>query len=254
MLDVPLVRGRLQSERMLIMGILNATPDSFSDGGECNEGAVLDMLAAGPDIIDVGGESTRPGHEPVSVQEEISRVVPVIEAIRGHSDTPISIDTSKADVARAALDAGADFVNDVRGLTGKMAAFVAAEGCAAVVMRHVDLHGPIVDACQQELDQLVAHALDAGVQSEQLVLDPGLGFGTRPGPHVAENFALIDDQSYARGMPVLIGGSRKRFLGEWMGEPDAKKRLRGSLEVVRRAKIGGASIVRVHDVRESLMV
>lgn len=255
MIDVPIVGGRLRSERTLIMGILNATPDSFSDGGQLNETAIKEMLAAGPDIIDIGGESTRPGHAVVPERDEIARVVPVIQTVREQSDIPISIDTSKVEVARAAIDAGANFVNDVNGLqTPGMAAFVAQEGCAAVIMRHSNLEGNILQACEAELNGLIAHAKAAGVLDDQIILDPGLGFGTRPGATPADNFALIDDLSYAHGAPVLIGGSRKRFVGEWMGEPDAKKRLRGSLEVVRRARVAGAAIVRVHDVLESRAV
>jgi dihydropteroate synthase len=124
-----------------------------------------------------------------------------------------------------------------------------------VAMRHRPLEGEIVTACEQELTEIIAVSLDAGIQSEQLILDPGLGFGNRPGPSVADNFSLIDNiPHYSNGFPVLIGGSRKRFIGEWMGEPDAKKRLRGSLEVVRRAKLAGAAIVRVHDVAASQCV
>ncbi|MGB1697586.1 MAG: dihydropteroate synthase [Thermoplasmatota archaeon] len=255
MIDVPILGGRLRSNQTLIMGILNATPDSFSDGGELDHAAMEAMVAAGPDIIDVGGESTRPGHETVPVREEVARVVPVIQSLREQCSIPISIDTSKPEVARAALDAGANFVNDVNGLLAPgMAELVAEEGCAAVLMRHRDLTGPIVKACEAELASLVAAAKNRGVLEEQIILDPGLGFGARPGADPVDNFALIDDISYAAGAPVLIGGSRKRFVGEWMGEPDAKKRLRGSLEVVRRARIAGAAIVRVHDVLESRAV
>jgi dihydropteroate synthase len=256
MLDVPIIGGCLRSDRMLIMGILNATPDSFSDGGELNEVGIDRILKESPDIIDVGGESTRPGHKVVSVAEEISRVKPIIENLRWKSAVPISIDTTKPAVARAALDSGANFINDVSGLVDpKMRQLVASEGCAVVVMRHRALEGEIVTACEQELTEIIAVSLDAGIQSEQLILDPGLGFGNRPGPSVADNFSLIDNiPHYSNGFPVLIGGSRKRFIGEWMGEPDAKKRLRGSLEVVRRAKLAGAAIVRVHDVAASQCV
>lgn len=256
LLDVPIVGGRLRSSHMLTMAILNATPDSFSDGGELNKETIKAVLRDKPDIIDVGGESTRPGHAAVSVAEEISRVVPLIEELRMASQIPISIDTSKPLVARAALDAGANFINDVSGLSDpKMRQLVASEGCAIVAMRHRDLQGEIVAACSLELKKIVANAFDSGIQKEQLILDPGLGFGARPGANPEDNFALIDNvPSYANGLPVLIGGSRKRFIGEWMGESDAKKRLRGSLEVVRRARLAGAAIVRVHDVAASQCV
>lgn len=253
MIDVPIVGGRLRSDRMLVMGILNATPDSFSDGGELEEAHVLRVISEGADVLDVGGESTRPGHDVVPVQEEIRRVVPIIE-FAASKGVPISIDTSKPAVARAALDAGAHFINDVSGLAdAAMRDLVATEGCAVVAMRNQDLQGDILTSCKEELQSIVARGLDAGIQEEQIILDPGLGFGARPGPSPEDNFALIDGiAQYDQGRPVLIGGSRKRFLGEWMGEPDAKKRERGSLEVVRRARAAGAAMVRVHDVEISV--
>ncbi len=238
------------------MGILNATPDSFSDGGDITDSKalqsrILEMLAGGADILDVGGESTRPGHEPVGVAEELSRVLPVIHAIRmTHADIPISIDTSKAAVADAALRAGASIVNDVTGLSDPdMANVVKRHGCELVLMRNQDLDGDMVDACREELDELIMHARRAGIPDGRITLDPGLGFGERPGPSVEDNLALVDGiADYAQGFPVLIGASRKRFIGAMMGEEDPKQRLQGSVDVAVRAARAGAAIVRVHDV------
>ena len=244
------------SDRCRVMGILNATPDSFSDGGELDDDAALDariwaVLDEGADILDVGGESTRPGHDPVPADEETRRVVRVIRAVRRiDAEVPISIDTQKAAVARAALDAGASLVNDVSGLGDPdMAAVVRDAGCPVVLMRHKDLEGDIVAACRGELVGIVARARAAGIQDDRIILDPGLGFGARPGADPEDNLALVDRiADYAQGFPVLIGGSRKRFVGDMMGEADPKHRLEGSLEVARRAVAAGAAIVRVHDV------
>ncbi len=244
---------------MKVMGILNATPDSFSDGGRLDDDRVLastiaTMIAAGADCLDVGGESTRPGHAPVPPDEEATRVLRVIEAIRAQSQIPISIDTQKAAVAASALDAGATMVNDVSGLGDPaMGPLVAGRGCSIVLMRHQDLSGDIVAACKAELHDIIAQAANAGIRRSQIILDPGLGFGARPGPHVDDNMALVDGvASYDHGLPVLIGGSRKRFIGAMMDETDPRRRLAGNLEVVRRAHAAGAAWVRVHDVAETV--
>jgi dihydropteroate synthase len=260
MIDVPLVRGRLRADRCLVMGILNATPNSFSDGGELArphdlQTRIVAMIAAGADILDVGGESTRPGHEKVSAAQEMARGLPAIAAIRSaDAEFPISIDTSKAEVAKAALAAGASLVNDVSGLGDpNMGKVVAAAGCAIVLMRHENIPGELVPGCRNELLQIMARAETAGIPAARMILDPGLGFGERPGASAAENMQLIDALAdYSQGLPVLIGGSRKRFVGEMMGESDAKRRLSGSLEVALRARAAGAAIVRVHDVAETV--
>lgn len=238
---------------MKVMAILNATPDSFSDGGDLLadvHGRVARVLDEGADLLDVGGESTRPGHTPVPVDEEINRVAQVIHAIRDvDARIPISIDTSKAPVAGAALELGAGMVNDVRGLRDPaLAALVASAGCPVVVMRDEDVHGEIVAGVRTQLGHIVQRAMAAGVQKEQIIVDPGLGFGTRPGASVEENLALVDAGPAWGPYPVLIGASRKRFIGTLMDEPDPKKRVSGSVAVALRARAAGASYIRVHDV------
>lgn len=242
------------------MGILNATPDSFSDGGELDAADILHeriatWLEAGVDVFDVGGESTRPGHEPVAADEEVRRVVPVIQAVRDlDAKVPISIDTSKAIVARAALEAGADLVNDVSSLADAgMAGVVAGAGCTYIAMRSQDCRGDIVAACRDQLAGLIGHGEAAGIRRHAMVLDPGLGFGARPGPSVEDNLALVDGiADYAGGLPVLIGASRKRFVVSMAGATGPRDAVSASVDVAVRAARAGASIVRVHDVPETL--
>lgn len=259
MRSLPLARGRrLPLGRPLVMGILNATPDSFSDGGRLHSPDSVEfaesigrMLDDGADVLDVGGESTRPGHTPVPADEEIRRVLPAVAAIRRASpDAVVSIDTSKAAVAKAAIGAGADFVNDVSGLGDPaMAGVVRDAGCAVVLMRHEPCPGDLVDAARAQLSGLVARAKAAGIADEAIVLDPGLGFGSPPGGDVQANLALLQcadalDLPY----PVLVGASRKRFLGTVTGEATPDKRVGSSVAAALLAVQGGASLVRVHDV------
>lgn len=242
-------------DRCLVMAILNATPDSFSDGGQL---AGLDvgahataLVAAGADILDVGGESTRPGHREVPAQEEVARVVPVVRAVRtAVPEAWLSIDTSKGEVAAAAIEAGADFVNDVRALADPaMARLVARRACSVVLMRHDDCSGDIVASCRDQLRSLAVRARAGGIAQEQIILDPGLGFGARPGPSVEDNLALVDGVSaYALGLPVLIGASRKRFVAAWSGAKDLAQRDKASARLAVHARDAGAAIVRVHDV------
>lgn len=245
-------------DRPLVMGILNATPDSFSDGGRLPAADSADfsswiqrILSEGADVLDVGGESTRPGHTPVPADEEIRRVLPVVAAIRKAApQAVVSIDTSKAAVAKAALDAGADFVNDVSGLGDPaMAGVVREAGCAVVLMRHEPCPGNVVDAARAQLSALVAKAQAAAIPDEAIVLDPGLGFGNPPGGDVQANLALLQCPD-ALGLPhpVLVGASRKRFLGTVTGESTPDKRVGSSVATALLAVQGGASIVRVHDV------
>jgi dihydropteroate synthase len=259
---LPLARGRhLTLDRPLVMGILNATPDSFSDGGrlatpEAVEARVLQMLSDGADVLDVGGESTRPGHTPVAADEEARRVVPVIQAIRRIApDAIVSIDTSKASVAAVALAAGADLVNDVSALgDAGMAAVVREAGCALVLMRHRPLRGgDVVEAARQQLDSLVASAIAQGIPESALVIDPGLGFGDPPGGDVQANLALLRSaRQVSGGRPVLVGASRKRFLGTLTGEGVADRRVGASVAAALLAVDGGADLVRVHDVAETV--
>ena len=260
--SLPLARGRaLALDRPLVMGILNATPDSFSDGGRLAttadvEARVRSMLADGADVLDVGGESTRPGHTPVPADEEVRRVVPVVEAIRRIApEAVVSIDTSKAAVARAALDAGADFVNDVSALGDQgMAAVVRDAGCALVLMRHRPLRGQdVVAAARAQLDALVVSAVAQGIPEQALVVDPGLGFGDPPGGDVQANLALLRaGREVSGGRPVLVGASRKRFLGTMTGEKAPDRRVGASVAAALLAVEGGADLVRVHDVKETV--
>ncbi len=245
------------------MGILNITPDSFSDGGRYRslENALcrgLELAAEGADLIDVGGESTRPGAAPVSAQEEIDRVVPVIEALRRESALPLSVDTTKAAVARAAVAAGAEFINDVSGLQfdPEMAGAAAASGAGLFLMhtrgrpermqqdtRYADLLGEVVNYLWQAVDQAVA----AGIPAEKLAVDPGIGFGK----DVQGNLELLRrlPELQSLGRPVLLGTSRKGFIGQITDQPDPQQRLAGTLATVALGVAGGARIFRVHDVR-----
>lgn len=245
-----------------VMGILNVTPDSFSDGGRYNrlDAAVAQverMLAEGADLIDIGGESTRPGSAVVSAAEEIARVVPVIERLRKMTDRPISIDTYKAEVALAAIDAGADIVNDISGLRFEPElANVAARAKVGLVLMHSRgtpgaLHDlPPVDDIFQEVEtgfrQSLAVALDAGVAPECIVLDPGIGFGKT----VDNNLALLGGfhRFGAIGFPLLVGTSRKSFLGAVTGRYNPDDRLFATAASSVLAVERGAHILRVHDV------
>ncbi len=261
------------------MGIINVTPDSFSGDGVFAErdwlSAVViqaeSFLDAGADILDVGGESTRPGSTPVTADEELRRTVPAIAAIHEELNIPISVDTYRAKVAQAALDAGANWVNDVWGLRmdDGMAGLVAERGCPVVLMHNrsrpkdvaqeerlggryvgVEYEDLIADV-SRELEQSINIAVGAGVGREQIILDPGIGFGKT----VSQNAQLIDelDQIKELGYPVLLGPSRKSFIGYTLDLP-AHERLEGTAAVVSIGIDRGADIVRVHDVREIVRV
>jgi dihydropteroate synthase len=260
-------------QRTLIMGILNVTPDSFSDGGQffTLDSAVAraeQMIAEGADMIDVGGESTRPGGVPVSAEEEIGRVVPVIEALVKRVNTPISVDTTKSEVARAALDAGAAIVNDISALRFDfyVADAVARAGAGLVLMHSrgtpATMHRlpPVADILEE-----VTHSLRAsinmaerrGVKRESIVIDPGIGFGKSQ----EQNLELIAklDQLIAAfpDYPLLIGTSRKSFIGRILADENgtpapAEDRLHGTMATITAAILHGAHIVRVHDVKAAL--
>jgi dihydropteroate synthase len=246
-------------ERTLIMGVVNVTPDSFSDGGRWfdPEAAIAHgkrLAAEGADILDVGGESTRPGAAAVTVEEEIARVVPVIRALAASVSAPISIDTMKVPVARAALEAGASVVNDVWGFQfDPDLARVAADAGALCVLMHnrreddasIDIFAEVCDFLSRSLDI----ALAAGVARERIVLDPGIGFGKTH----AQSFELIRrlPELKARfALPVLLGASRKRCIGAASGVDVAAERVAGSVAAHLYGAIHGADIVRVHDVAE----
>ena len=251
------------SRRPCIMGILNVTPDSFSDGSRFYslEKAVdhaLEMEAAGADIIDVGGESTRPNADHVDELEELRRVVPVIESLAGRLKIPISIDTYKASVARAALAAGAEIVNDISGLTfdERMAETVAAASAGLVVMhtsgtpsemQSNTAYEDMIAAIAAFLRKSLELAASAGIAASRIVVDPGIGFGKS----VAGNLEIVRRlrEFAALGRPVLVGPSRKSFIGKVIGrEPDDL--VYGTAAAVAVALVNGASIFRVHDVKE----
>ena len=251
----------LSDTRTAVMGILNITPDSFHDGGEYNTvdaamNQATAMIDAGVDILDVGGESTRPGAEPVSIAEEIDRVVPVIEAL-SDLEPPVSIDTRKAAVADAALSAGADIVNDVSGFEDPQMPFVVAEHDAELVLMHslsapVDpdrraTYDDVVADVMNELTEQLIRAERAGIQRDQIIVDPGCGFGKSP----AESFELVDriGEFEALGCPVLVGHSRKSMLTT-MDQPD-DERLSATIAVTTLAADRGADVVRVHDAGEN---
>ncbi len=249
--------------RTLIMGVLNVTPDSFSDGGEFFSPRraierALAMEAEGADIIDIGGESTRPGARPVSVEEELRRVMPVIESLIGRVSVPLSIDTRKYEVARRALRAGAEILNDVSGLRqdARLADLAGQSGAALIimnmrgtpeVMQKIPPSPDIFAEIEAHFEWAVAEAKARGVTSEQLLLDPGIGFGKT----VKQNCALINHlDRFARfNLPLMIGTSRKTFIGKILNKPP-EERLMGTAASVVAAIFRGVHIVRVHDVRE----
>ena len=260
-------------ERTLVMGVLNVTPDSFSDGGQFVriEEALqhaYQMIAEGADIIDIGGESTRPGGEPVTFDEEIDRVVPVIEALAKDAEIPISIDTTKSEVARAALRAGASIVNDISALRFDFyVADAAARTGAGLVLMHsrgtaATMHRlpPVADILSEVSDSLhssVAMAQRRGVERESIVIDPGIGFGKLPEQNV-ELIAKLDQlKAVFPDLPVLVGTSRKSFLGKLLSEePEAPApvtdRIFGTMASVTAAILKGADIVRVHEVKAAV--
>jgi dihydropteroate synthase len=255
----------LSLARPLVMGILNLTPDSFSDGGRLlGLNAALKtaraMLEAGADILDIGGESTRPGAEPVSPQEEQERVLPAIRALAA-GGAVISVDTRHASTMAAALDAGARIVNDVTALAhDPRSAGVVAERSAPVVLMHMrgtpatmnslNRYGDIGSEVAAELSAQVARAMAAGIAREAIAIDPGIGFAKIG----AQNVALLRDLGPLRalGLPLLAGLSRKGFIGTLSGEPVAARRLGGSIAGALFALSQGAQILRVHDVAETV--
>lgn len=247
-----------------VMGVLNVTPDSFSDGGRyCNADAAVEralrMVEEGARIVDVGGESTRPGAAPVGAAEEIDRVVPVIERLRAASPVLISIDTSKPEVMRAALAAGAALVNDVRALEAPGALDTVAGSDAGVCLMHMrgdpatmqgdPRYGDVVAEVRDFLARRVAACAHAGIARERLCVDPGIGFGKR----TRHNLELL--QGLPRlaelGLPVLVGVSRKSLIGSVTGRPQGQ-RLAGSLALAALSVARGAAIIRAHDVAETV--
>lgn len=244
-----------------VMGILNVTPDSFSDGGKHNkvEQAIAfaqQMIVDGATVIDVGGESTRPGASPVSIQEELQRVIPVVQAL-AKLDVVISIDTSEPEVIQAAVQAGAHIWNDVRALTRPHALQVAADLNIPVIimhmrgepttMNHLDQYQDVTTDVIDELKQRVAAALDAGVKPENIMIDPGFGFAK----NAQQNLKLLNElyKLNEMGYPILSALSRKRFIGEALGGADAQNRAVGSVTAHLMSIQQGACMVRAHDVK-----
>ncbi len=267
---LPLPNGRTLplGSAPLVMGVVNVTPDSFYAAARratalAAAETAVSMEAEGAAIVDVGGESTRPGAEPVGEDEELERVVPAVEAIRSRSGVPLSVDTRRASVARAALDAGADIVNDVSALADPAMAALAAERRVPVVLMHMkgeprtmqaapsyeDCVGEVVDFLLTAADRAMA----AGVARSAVILDPGIGFGKR----FEDNLALLDPRDGAvfrlarAGWPVLVGLSRKSMIGSLTGRT-VEERLAGSLGAACAAYLAGACILRVHDVAETV--
>ena len=255
----------LTLDRPLVMGIVNVTPDSFSDGGlhddplsALEHGRVL--AAAGAGILDIGGESTRPGSDPVSTEEETARVVPVVGALTHGLDTPLSVDTRRPEVAAACVREGASIINDVSGFRDPAMMEVAAGCDAGLVVMHMlgeprtmqdDPHYD--DVVREVCDYLLRRANElerAGVVSERIALDPGIGFGKT----LAHNLEILRrlEEFVALGYPVVVGASRKRFIGEVTGEAEPARRVAGSVAAALWAASRGAHILRVHDVAETV--
>lgn len=255
------------SSRTHIIGILNVTPDSFSDGGRFFkfEDAVkqgIKMAEEGADIIDVGGESTRPGSDPLPMEEELARVIPVIETLSKQIDVPISIDTYKSQVAKQALDAGAQMINDISALRfDPEMKKIAAEYKVPIVLMHIKgtprnmqenpWYEDVIGEITEYLKESLKIAQEAGIDKEKIMIDPGIGFGKRLEDNLnilknLKKFSILD-------CPILIGCSRKSFIGKILDLP-VKERLEGSLAALAVAIMNGASIVRLHDVKESKRV
>jgi dihydropteroate synthase len=255
-------------ERTLVMGVLNVTPDSFSDGGQffSFDQAIAHaerMIAEGADIIDIGGESTRPGSEFVSAEEELRRVIPIIGRLAANGSVPISIDTTKALVARTSLEAGAEIVNDISGLRFEPAiADEAAKAGAGLVLMHsrgtpknMQQLPPVEDIVNEVIDglrQSVALAEQHGVQQESIAIDPGIGFGKTAEQNV-ELIARLDQlaQEFPQ-FPLMIGTSRKSFIGKLLNDAPPDARLHGTIASVAACVLKGAHIVRVHDVKATI--
>ncbi|MDQ6918527.1 MAG: dihydropteroate synthase [Candidatus Dormibacteraeota bacterium] len=241
--------------RVYVMGIINVTPDSFSGDGLPDHFAAVEqglrMVAEGADLLDVGGESTRPGHEPVTAELELERVLPVVDRLAREAGVPVSIDTWKLPVAEAAVAAGATIVNDIWGLQRSpgLAALAAREGLGLVVMHnqegteYSDLMGELLASLRRS----IAVADAAGVPSERVIVDPGIGFGKTPVQNLMVLRRLADLASLDR--PVLVGTSRKSFIGRILDLP-VEDRLEGTAASVAAAVLRGANVIRVHDVRE----
>lgn len=241
-----------------VMGILNVTPDSFSDGGKYQQldqalYHVEEMLQDGMDIVDIGGESSRPGYTPVSVEEEISRVAPVIEAVKKRFDIPISLDTCKSGVAQAGIAAGADLINDIWGLKYDplLAEIIAGTNSTCCLMhnRKEAVYVKYMEEVLEDLKETLVIARKAGIADDRIILDPGVGFGKT----YENNLEIIDrmEMLHGLGYPVLLGTSRKSVIGNALNLPK-EERVEGTIVTTVYAVLKGAMFVRVHDVKENV--
>ncbi len=255
------------SERTHIMGVLNVTPDSFSDGGKFLSldkaiAQALKMVEEGVDIIDIGGESTRPGSQPVTLKEETQRVIPVIEALVKKIQIPISIDTYKSQIARQALEAGAEMVNEISGLRfDSEMVKLAAKYNVPVVIMHIKgtpqnmqenpYYENVIKEIKDYFEERINFADSAGIKEENIILDPGIGFGKR----FEDNLAILKNLKEFKKLerPLLVGLSRKSFIGKILDLP-VEERLEGSLGALAYSIMKGANVARVHDVKESVRV
>lgn len=257
-------RTSLVLDRPLVMGILNVTPDSFSDGGDFLDPVLAlargrAIVAEGAAIVDVGGESTRPGAAPVSPSEELARIRPVLGAL-AVEDVCVSVDTRNAEVAAACVEAGARIINDISGFRDRAMVEVAASCDAGLVVMHMlgepgtmqeaPIYGDVVRDVRAYLERQAYRLRDAGIDRERIVLDPGIGFGKT----LEHNLTLLHrlDEIASLGYPVLVGASRKRFVGALLDKPDARMRAWGSVGAAVAAFDRGASVLRVHDVAETV--
>ncbi|HEY9649398.1 MAG TPA: dihydropteroate synthase, partial [Coleofasciculaceae cyanobacterium] len=250
--------------RTYLMGVLNVTPDSFSDGGEFNTPAsalaqAQQLVEADADILDIGGQSTRPGAEQISVEEELQRVLPIVQAVRSALSVPISVDTTRASVAQAAIAAGADLVNDVSGGTFDSQMFpVVAQMNVPIILMHIrgtpqtmqqfTTYQDLMAEINQFLADQIAAAVEAGIERSRLIVDPGIGFAKT----AEQNLEILRHLPKMRSLdvPILVGPSRKNFIGRILNQPDPKRRVWGTAAACCSAIAGGADILRVHDVLE----
>ncbi len=260
------------SDHTAIMGILNVTPDSFSDGGlyyDVNSAVdhAKKMIADGADLIDIGGESTRPGAKPISIKEEITRVIPVIEQLNNETSVPLSIDTSKAIVAEQAIKSGASMVNDITALRAdpKLVEIISRydvnvslmhmKGSPSTMQKNPTYEN-IINEIKEFLQERIDFAVDHGIPKQHIMIDPGIGFGKRTGKGIEDNCSILHHLQEFKELhcPILIGASRKRFIGNISHEQlplSPSDRLEGSLAAACAAVLKGAAIVRVHDVKET---
>ncbi len=246
------------ANRTYVMGILNVTPDSFSDGGKYTDVEIAlkkteEMMHNGADIIDIGGESTKPGYVPVGIGEEIERVIPVIEKIKANLDIPVSLDTYKAEVAKAGIAAGADLINDIKGLqeSPEMAKIIADAGIACAIMHNRTFmnYNDFFTDMQNDLSAYIETARNAGIADDKIIIDPGVGFAKTH----EQNLEVINrlEQLHCFGYPILLGTSRKSVIGLTLDLP-VFERVEGTLVTTVMAVMKGCSFVRVHDVKENV--